>query len=120
MEIAMALSVGLVYSLGAAINIRKESSMEQKLRNIKYKLAAIWWLITRKNYYLLAYNNRTGKSLESYNVVLPEFVSWVQKKHGMLTSHEIIMELKDIAFIYKGTGNFSCQKIEELIEKLKK
>ena len=88
--------------------------MKQKFRNLKFKLIAIWWLITRKNYYLLAYNSRTSKSLESYNVVLPEFVAWVQKNHGMMTNEDIIKELGNIDSIYAFYG------IQKLIAKLKK
>ena len=94
--------------------------MKQKLRNIKYKLAAIWWLITRKNYYLLAYNSRTSKSLESYNVVLPEFITWVQNRHGMLTSEDVVKELKEIGTLYKCSDTLAYQEIKDLIEKLKK
>ena len=93
--------------------------MKQKLRNIKYKLVAIWWLITRKNYYLLAYNSRTSKSLESYNVVLPEFIYWVQNKHNMLTSEDIIKELKEIGTLYKDSDTLAYQEIKDLIEKIK-
>lgn len=32
--------------------------MKQKLLNIKHKLSALWWFLTRKNYYLLSYNGR--------------------------------------------------------------
>ena len=70
--------------------------MKQKLSNIKNKLVALWWLLTRKNYYLLSYKGRKGKFLESGNVVIPEFIEWVRKRNGMLTNHEIIMELKNI------------------------
>ena len=45
--------------------------MKYKLSNIKNKLVALWWLLTRKNYYLLSYNGRKSKYLESYNVVIP-------------------------------------------------
>ena len=45
--------------------------MKQKLSNIKNKLVALWWFLTRKNYYLLSYNGRKGKFLESGNVVIP-------------------------------------------------
>ena len=82
-------------------------------------MVAIWWLITRKNYYLLAYNSRTSKSLESYNVVLPEFIYWVQNKHNMLTSEDIIKELKEIGTLYKDSDTLAYQEIKDLIEKIK-
>lgn len=94
--------------------------MKQKLLNIKYKLVAIWWFITRKNYYLLSYNSREDNSLESYNVVLPEFIYWVQKKHDMLTSEDIIKELKEIGTLYKSSDTLAYQMIKDLIEKLSK
>ena len=48
--------------------------MKQKLSNIKNKLIALWWFLTRKNYYLLSYNGRQSKFLESGNIVIPEFI----------------------------------------------
>ncbi len=50
--------------------------MKKKLLNFKYRLIALWWFLTRRNYYLLSYNNREGESLETYNVVIPEFIEW--------------------------------------------
>lgn len=94
--------------------------MKQKLLNIKYKLVAIWWFITRKNYYLWSYNGREGNSLESYNVVLPAFIYWVQKKHNMLTSEDIIKELKEIGTLYKSSDTLAYQMVKDLIEKLSK
>lgn len=70
--------------------------MKKKLLNIKNKLVALWWFLTRKDYYLLSYNGRKSEFLESGNVVIPEFIEWVRKKHGVPTNHEIIMELKNI------------------------
>ena len=94
--------------------------MKEKLLNIKYRLIALWWFLTRKNYYLLSYNNREGKSLEAYNVVIPEFIEWVRKKHGVPTNHEIIMELKNIGTLYKDSDVLAYNEIKALIEKLKK
>ena len=94
--------------------------MKEKLLNIKNKLIALWWFLTRKNYYLLSYNDREGKSLESYNVVIPEFIEWVRKKHGVPTNHEIIMELKNIGTLYKDSDVLAYNEIKALIEKLKK
>lgn len=94
--------------------------MKQKLLNIKYRLIALWWFLTRKNYYLLSYNDREGKSLESYNIVIPEFIEWVRKKHGVPTNHEIIMELKNIGTLYKDSDVLAYNEIKALIGKLKK
>lgn len=94
--------------------------MKQKLLSIKYRLVALWWFITRKNYYLLSYDNREGESLETYNVVIPEFIEWVRKKHGVPTNHEIIMDLKAIGNLCRSTDVLAYNEIKALIEKLEK
>lgn len=94
--------------------------MKEKLLNIKHKLIALWWFLTRKNYYLLSYNDREGKSLESYNIVIPEFIEWVRKKHGVPANHEIIMDLKNIGTLYKDSDVLAYNEIKALIKKLEK
>lgn len=94
--------------------------MKQKLSNIKNKLVALWWFLIRKNYYLLSYNGRQGKFLESGNVVIPEFIEWVRNKHGVPTNHEIIMELKNICKLCRSTDILAYNEIKALIEKLEK
>lgn len=94
--------------------------MKQKLSNIKNKLVALWWFLTRKNYYLLSYNGRQSKFLESGNIVIPEFIEWVRKKHGVPTNHEIIMELKAICNLFRSTDSLAYNEINALIEKLEK
>lgn len=94
--------------------------MKQKLLSIKYRLVALWWFLTKKNYYLLSYENREGESLETYNVVIPEFIEWVRKKHGVPTNHEIIMELKNIGNICRSTDILAYNEIKALIDKLEK
>lgn len=95
--------------------------MKQKLLNIKNKLIALWWLLTRKNHYLLSYNGRESRYLESYIVVIPEFIEWVRKKHGVPTNREIIKDLKIIDSLCKDVDDFIAHKeIEALIEKLEK
>jgi hypothetical protein len=94
--------------------------MKQKLLSIKYRLVALWWFLTKKNYYLLSFENREGESLETYNVVIPEFIEWVRKKHGVPTNHEIIMELKNIGNICRSTDILAYNEIKALIEKLEK
>ena len=94
--------------------------MKEKLLNIKYRLIALWWFLTRKNYYLLSYNDRVGKTLEITNIVIPEFIEWVRKKHGVPTNHEIIMDLKNIGTLYKDSDVLAYNEIKALIEKLKK
>ena len=94
--------------------------IKQKLLSIKYRLVALWWFLTKKNYYLLSYENREGESLETYNVVIPEFIEWLRKKHGMPTNHEIIMELKNIGNLCRSTDILAYNEIKALIEKLEK
>lgn len=94
--------------------------MKQKLLSIKYRLVALWWFLTKKNYYLLSFENREGESLETYNVVIPEFIEWVRKKHGVPTNHEIIMELKNIGNLCRSTDILAYNEIKTLIEKLEK
>ena len=94
--------------------------MKQKLSNIKNKLVSLWWFLTRKNYYLLSYNGKKGKFLESYNVVIPEFIEWVRKKHDAPTNHEIIMDLKAIGNLCRSTDIIVYNEIKALIEKLEK
>ena len=94
--------------------------MKQKLLSIKYRLVALWWFLTKKNYYLLSYENREGESLETYNVVIPEFIEWLIKKHGMPTNHEIIMELKNIGNLCRSTDILAYNEIKAFIDKLEK
>ena len=105
-----------------SIFLKKERSkkMKQKLLSIKYRLVALWWFLTRKNYYLLSFENREGESLETYNVVIPEFIEWVRKKHGVPTNHEIIMELKNIGNLCRSTDILAYNEIKALIDKLEK
>lgn len=94
--------------------------MKKKLLNIKYRLIALWWFLTRKNYYLLSYNNKDGESLETYNIVIPEFIEWARKKHGVPTNHEMIMDLKIIGNLCRSTDILAYNEIKALIQKLKK
>lgn len=94
--------------------------MEQKLLNIKNRLVALWWLLTRKNYYLLSFNGRKSGYLESYNVVIPEFIEWIRKRYDVPTNHEIIMDLKAIGNLCRSTDILAYNEIKALIEKLEK
>ena len=94
--------------------------MKQKLSNTKNKLVALWWLLTRKNYYLLSYKGRKTKYLESYNVVIPEFIEWIRKSHDVPTNHEIIIDLKAIGNLCRNTDILAYNEIKALIEKLEK
>ena len=92
--------------------------MKRILKYMKWKLVALWWLLTRKNFYLLSYNSRQGETLESYNVILPEFVFCLQKNHGYKTYAEIIQDLKEIASLCDDI--LARRMIIDLIETLKK
>ena len=94
--------------------------MKQKLLNIKYRLVALWWLLTRKNYHLLSFKGRQSGYLESYNVVITEFIEWIRKKHDVPTNHEIIMDLKAIGNLCRSTDILAYNEIKALIEKLEK
>ena len=94
--------------------------MKQKLLNIKNRLVALWWLLTRKNYYLLSYKGRQSGYLESYNVVITEFIEWVRKKHDVPTNHEIIIDLKAIGNLCRSTDRLAYNEIKALIDKLEK
>lgn len=48
--------------------------MKQTLVNIKNRLVALWWLLTRRHFYLLSYNNREGRIFEIYNIDISEFI----------------------------------------------
>lgn len=94
--------------------------MKQKLLSIKYRLIALWWFLTRRNYYLLSYNNREKACLETSNIEIPEFIEWARKKHHVPTNHEIIMDLKNLGTLYKDSDVLAYNEIKALIEKLKK
>ena len=94
--------------------------MKQKLLNIKNRLVALWSLLTRKNYYLLSYKGRKSGYLESYNVVIPEFIEWIRKSHDVPTNHEIIIDLKAIGNLCRNTDILAYNEIKALIEKLEK
>ena len=67
-----------------------KKTIKQKLRNLKLKATALWWFLTRKNYYLLTYNKGCkSRSLESYNIDILSFIDQVQRWHNMLTAHGI-------------------------------
>ena len=94
--------------------------MKQKILNIKNRLVALYWLLTRKNYYLLSYKGRKSGYLESYNVVIPEFIEWIRKSHDVPTNHEIIIDLKAIDNLCRNTDILAYNKIKALIEKIEK
>ena len=68
----------------------------------------------------MSYKGRKSKYLESYNVVIPEFIEWVRKKHDVPTNHDIIMDLKAIGNLCRSTDILAYNEIKALIKKLEK
>ena len=92
-----------------------------KFSNLKNKAVALWWLLTREYYFLLAYNDKGDKtiSLESYNVDIPSFIAYVQRRHKMLTVHDILVTLDGIMKL--GIEDILVRnEVKELMEKIKK
>lgn len=95
--------------------------IKQKLRNLKNKAIALWWLLTREYHFLLSYNDKGDKtiSLESYNVDILSFIDHVQRRHKMLTAHDILVTLEGIRKL--GLEDILVRnEVKELIEKIKK
>ncbi len=63
--------------------------MKQEIRNIKLRLRALWWFITRDSYYLFSFNRGKDGALESYNIDVPQFLENIKQKHGYATNEEI-------------------------------
>ena len=92
--------------------------MKRMLKYMKWKLVSLWWLLTRKNHYLLSYSGRNGKILESHNVNdIPGFIAYVQEKHGYITNDRIIKSLMEITDVCDDI--LARQKIFDLIETIK-
>ena len=83
-----------------------KKTIKQKLRNLKLKTIALWWLLTRKHFFLFAYNTKKGKQISCsfYNVDILSFIDQIQRWHNMLTAHDILVR----------------NEVKELIEKIKK
>lgn len=97
-----------------------KKTIKQKLRNLKIKATALWWFLTRKNYYLLTYNKGCkSHTLETYNVDIVSFIDQVQRWHNMLTAHDILVTL-DESMKFGIEDIFVRNKIRELMEKIKK
>lgn len=83
-----------------------KKTIKQKLRNLKLKTIALWWFLTRKHFFLFAYNIKKGKQISCsfYNVDILSFIDQIQRWHNMLTAHDILV----------------LNEVKELIEKIKK
>lgn len=97
-----------------------KKTIKQKLRNLKLKATALWWFLTRKNYYLLTYNKGCkSHSLESYNIDILSFIDQVQRWHKMLTAHDILVALDKINKLAYG-DILVRNEVKELMERIKK
>ena len=98
-----------------------KKTIKLKFSNLKNKAVALWWLLTREYYFLLAYNEKGDKtiSLESYNVDILSFIAYVQRRHKMLTAHDILVTLDGIMKL--GIEDILVRnEVKELMEKIKK
>lgn len=57
--------------------------MKEKIKKIKFKLVAAWWLLTRERYYLMAFTDKKEKTktIETFNVELQSFVDYIKRMH---------------------------------------
>nr|DAQ40647.1 MAG TPA: hypothetical protein [Caudoviricetes sp.] len=100
--------------------IRKET-IKQVLKDLKVKATALWWLLTRKHFFLFAYNTKKGKQISCsfYNVDILSFIDQIQRWHNMLTAHDILVTLDGIRKL--GIDDILVRnEVKELIEKIKK
>ena len=89
-------------------------------RNMKFRSVALWWFLTKRNYYLLSFNSREegSISLESFNVNISEFIEWLRAKHGVMTNKDIRKELRSI-YEAAGSDTLVALMCKDLIDKLK-
>ena len=71
--------------------------MKQSIKNFYYRLVALYWLATRKCFYLTAFNGKGSKSIETYNIDLKEFRVLFECRHNgfPLTLQSLIIEKID-------------------------
>lgn len=106
--------------LSRSLIIVKSKAYETEIIKYQEQVSRFVVVLDKKNYYLLSYNGRKSEFLESGNVVIPEFIEWVRKKHGVPTNHEILMELKNIGNLCRSRDILAYNEIKALIEKLEK
>ena len=94
--------------------------MKVFFRNLKLRSVALWYLITKKYYYLLSFDNKgkNSTSLESYNVNIPKFTEWLRAKHGAMTNMDIRKELRSI-YEAAGSDTLVALMCKDLIDKLR-
>ena len=98
-----------------------KKTIKQTLRNLKVKAIALWWFLTREHFFLFAYNNKKGKQISCsfYNVEILSFIDQVQRRHNMLTAHDILVTLDKIMKL--GIEDILVRnEVKELMEKIKK
>ena len=71
--------------------------MNQKIRNIKYRLRALWWWLTKDSYYLFSFSQGKEGMLESYNIDIPQFLETIKIKHGYATNEEIAEDIRRLS-----------------------
>ena len=71
--------------------------MKQSIKKFYYRLVALYWLATRKCFYLTAFNGKGSKSIETYNINLKEFRVLFECRHNgfPLTLQSLIIEKID-------------------------
>ena len=68
--------------------------MKQTVKNFYYRLIALYWLATRKRFYLFATNGKGSRTIETYNIDLKEFRIYFEcRRNGFpLTLQGLIIE----------------------------
>lgn len=100
--------------------------MKTRLKEFKYRLTALWWFLTRRYYYMLYFNGKTGevndtRVLETYNINISDLVEYIKTHHGMMTKTDLVWKLKDIAScLAKPRDILAYDMIKDLIDELKK
>lgn len=71
--------------------------MKQIIKNLYYRLIALYWLATRKRFYLFATNGKGSRTIETYNIDLKEFRVYFEcRRNGFpLTLPSLIIERID-------------------------
>lgn len=98
-----------------------KKTIKLKFSNLKNKAVALWWLLTRENFFLFTFKNKGGKQISCslYNVDLLSLIDQVQRWHNMLTAHDILIELDKIKKLAYG-DILVRNEVKELIDKIKK
>lgn len=95
--------------------------IKQKFKDLKNKAIALWYFLTRENFFLFTFKNKGGKQISCtlYNVDILSLIDQVQRWHNMMTAHDILVALDKIKKLAYGDILVS-NEVNELIEKIKK